>query len=105
MYAKCHNCGDEHPLGDRKMGFTTTACPSCGSTRYESHPDERGDVKPESERIVDAVGDLDGVGDETLENILDAYDFYVEVESASIDELTDVRLVGEATAEQITEAV
>ncbi|MDB9247500.1 helix-hairpin-helix domain-containing protein [Halorubrum ezzemoulense] len=105
MYAKCHNCGDEHPLGDRSMGFTTTTCPSCGTTSYESHPDGRGEVKPESERIADAIGDLDGVGDQTLDNILDTYDFYVEIEAASVDELTDIRLVGDATAERISAAV
>lgn len=105
MYAECTDCGDTHPLADRTMGFVTTTCPSCASTSYRSHPNGDGTVKPEPERIADAISDLRGVGDATLANLLDRYDFYVELEQASVDELTAVPHVGEQTAERITTAV
>jgi len=101
--ATCQDCGDEHPLGDRPETDTTTACPACRSQSYTTHATTTI-TKSERERIEDAVSDVDNVGDETLENLCTEFDFYAELSGADVDELTDVELVGDATAQQIVEA-
>lgn len=105
IHAECVDCGDTHPLADRSMGWITTNCPSCESTQYRTIYNGSHIEKSERARIRDAINDLDGVGGQTLGNILSEYDYYAELEVASVDELTEIRLVGDATAERIVDAV
>lgn len=100
--AHCGDCSDTHPLGDRSMKHTTTACPRCGSTSYETHCSSDTPIKPEDQRIADTVRDIDGVGDATRENIVSAFDYYAEFEAATRTELCEIDGVGKTTAERIT---
>lgn len=101
--AHCTNCNDEHLLGDRRRVPGTTACPCCDDTSYRTDCD--GDApKPDSERIVDAIDDVDGVGDDTITRIVHRYDYYAELEAASVDELTEIKNVGATVAERIQDA-
>lgn len=107
LVANCMSCGDEHPLGDRPvtdMG-STTKCPACGDRPYGSEPTGDGVVKPESERIADAIGDVHGVGEGTLENIRATFSLLAELERATAEQLQTIDGVGEKTAEGIVEAV
>lgn len=104
--ATCTDCKDEHPLADREAVPGTTICPRCGSTSYRSEANGDGRVsKSEADRIQDAISDVRGVGDETIKRIINRYSLYAELEMATIDELIDVKNVGQATAERIQEKV
>lgn len=110
VYARCSECGDEHSIGDRTRfppdGETcqTTTCPACGSKSYESVADGEGITKPEAERIADAIRDVRGVGGETLENVVNRYGLFVELQAADAEELVEIENVGTATAERIVAA-
>lgn len=108
VIATCHSCRDEHDLGDRpRVGESTTrttACPSCSSTSYSSRAVGGEIDKSESKRIKHAVEDVDGIGAETVERLIQQYSLYAELESASVDELTEVKNVGTTVAERIQEA-
>jgi ERCC4-type nuclease len=110
IYARCTDCGDEQPVGDRpahaptEETTCTTKCPSCKSTSYESIADGDGISKSEDERITDAIRDVYGVGQKNLDNILDTYSTYVEIERADVEDLTAIEGIGEKTAEGIVAA-
>lgn len=101
--AHCTACGDVHPLGDRRMGWTTTICPHCGDTSYKSVCDADPITKSHSDRIHDAIVDVRGVGDQTRDNILDAYETYYTFEAADERELRSIDGVGKQTAKRIKE--
>lgn len=103
--AQCTACGDEHPLGDRRLdaNSTTTVCPHCGSTQYTSVCYGGQIVKSVDERIADVVSGVSGIGSETQANIINAFDLYVEFESAGVTDLRKIEGVGKTTAERIIE--
>lgn len=100
--AHCTDCSDTHPLGDRRMEHTTTTCPRCGSTSYETRCSSETPVKPEDHRIADAIRDADGIGDATRENIVSTFGYYVEFEAATLAELREIDGVGKITAKRIS---
>lgn len=102
--ARCENCGDLHPVGDRRMGEVTTVCPHCGDTRYVSQCDAEPIEKSHADRIRDAVRDVAGVGEQTRENIVATYDLYYEFEAADEDDLKSIDGVGARTARRIVDA-
>lgn len=99
--ARCTDCGDEHPLGDRPLGDVTTHCPHCKSTSYETLFTGDPITKPDDERITDVVRGISGVGDQTLENILTTFDAYYEFEAASRKQLESITGVGTQIATEI----
>lgn len=101
--ARCYRCDDEHPLGDRPMGEVTTCCPHCGDTRYESVVHNKTHIKPDTERIADVVRGIDGVGEGTLENILESFPTYYDFVGAEEEALLKVDGVGQQIAERIKE--
>ena len=103
LAARCTDCDDLHPLGDRQMDGVTTICPACGSPSYRSEPQGDQTIKPDDERIADAVRDINGVGDQTLENIIEAFSTYYEFEAATERELRQIEGVGKQTAARITQ--
>ena len=104
--AICSDCRDEHPLGDRLTDpdRTTTTCPNCRSTSYSSEPVDAETLPSERDRIHDAVADIRGVGQKNLKHLQNTFGLYVELETASVDDLTEVQGIGEKTAERIVEA-
>lgn len=106
--AMCHGCDDVHPAGDRRLdedGHLTTICPACGSPSYETRSTGERIVKSEGERIADAVGDVEGVGPDTTENIQAAISCYAELEAASRKQLRAIDGVGPVAADGIRDAV
>lgn len=101
--ARCAACDDEHPLGDRPMGTVTTQCPHCGDTRYESISYGQSHIKPDAERIADVVRDINGVGEQTVENILDTFPSYYDFVGADASVLRRIDGVGRQIADRITE--
>ncbi len=99
--AKCTDCDDIHPVGDRRMNGITTVCPACDSPGYTTRCDATPIEKSHAERISDAVRDVDGVGEQTRENIITRYETYYEFEAADADELKTIDGVGDRTARRI----
>lgn len=102
VQATCTDCHDVHPLGDRPKRLGTTACPACGSPRYDTLSTERI-VKSEADRIRDAVSDVQGVGGQNLDAIVTRYSTLAELEAASASDLRSVQGVGRVTAERIVD--
>lgn len=105
VVATCANCGDEHPVADRLIPgeAITTVCPHCGDTRYTSTALGGQSIKPDSERISDAVRDVRGVGNQTRENIISHFSTYQEFTNATESELCSIDGVGKQTAKRILE--
>lgn len=103
--ATCDDCGDVHPVGDRLLDGVATECPACGSTRYASSSTSGPITKSEAERIVDAVGAVDGVGELTLAHLQAAFSTYVELEAAGREQLLEIEGVGPKAADGILERV
>jgi len=101
VVAHCRDCGDTHPLGDRRMGDRTTECPHCGSTCYSTEATGEQTIKPHENRIRDVVHDIPGVGDMTEENIVNRYSSYYDFAAADRSELLDIRGVGEQIVDEI----
>lgn len=99
--AVCSDCEDEHPLGDRPADWTTTRCPVCASTSYETKAVGGRIVKSEAQRIKDAVKDVHGVGDETVAHIVRRYSTYAGLEAATEADLVAIDNVGAQTAKRI----
>lgn len=100
----CTDCDDEHPLGDRPGDENTAAscvCPVCGSTSFYSECRTGGIDKSEAARIRDAVEPVDGVGEQTCQNIVSAFSYYAELETTTATELTAIDNVGAGTASKI----
>lgn len=103
--ATCDDCGDVHPVGDRRLDGVATECPACGSSRYSSSSTDGRITKSEAERIADAVGAVDGVGELTLTAIQATFSTYVELEAASREQLLEIEGVGPMAADGILERV
>lgn len=103
VVANCMECGDQHPVGDRSQTSGTTTCPRCGDTRYTSEVIGETDIKPDDARIRDAVQDVKGIGEETCENIISAYETYYDFEAASAEELNMIDGVGKLTSKRIVD--
>lgn len=103
--ATCCDCGDVHPVGDRRLNGVATRCPACESPRYASHSTDGQITKTERERIADAVGAVDGVGELTLANIQARFSTYVELEAADRAQLLAIDGVGPMAANGILKRV
>lgn len=103
--ATCADCGDVHPVGDRRLDGVATECPACGSTRYTSTSTDDPIQKSENERIADAVGDVHGVGDRNLGFIQARFSTLAELEAADERALREIEGVGRQTAERIVDAL
>lgn len=103
--ATCGDCGDVHPVADRRLDGTATACPACGSTSYASSSTDEPIMKPERERIADAVRDADGVGPKTLETIQGTFPTLAELEAADREQLLEIEHVGPKAADAILKQV
>lgn len=101
LHAVCSNCNDVHPVADRPSKRGTTACPACGALGYTSESHTEGVQKPKAERIADAVRDVDGVGPETRDRIVDAFPHYHAFRAAGVDELREIEGVGKTIAREI----
>lgn len=103
--ATCYDCGDVHPVGDRRLNGVTTECPACGSPSYSSSSTDGRITKSEAKRIADAVRPVDGVGELTLANIQATFSTYVELEVADREQLLEIEGVGPMAAAGILERV
>lgn len=107
VIATCRDCGDEHPLRDRRHSpeHIPVVCPVCDSPSYSSEGAGDVTIKSEAQRIHDAVADVRGVGEKNLRALQSTFGLYVELEAADVDELAQVEGIGQTTAERIAEAV
>lgn len=102
--ARCHDCNDVHPVGDRPRRLGTTACPACGSPGYTSECHDGEITKREADRIRDAIRDVQGVGEKNGAAIVAAFGHYPAFEAADADDLAAVEGVGPQTAARIVAA-
>lgn len=106
----CKNCGLDHLLRQRiehTDGPASTECPACRSVRYVTFiPDEvPEELEAREEEIEGVLHDVDNVGKQVVENIKEEYNPLLRLETATVEQLTEVPYVGEETAEQILQHV
>lgn len=104
VVAICSACSDQHPLGDRPAIPGTTKCPRCGATSYRTDTARREGVKSDAQRIADAVTGVDGVGEQTRENIVAHFGSWHSFVTADKWELVTIPGVGEGNGQGIIEA-
>jgi len=98
--AHCLECDDRHDLGERSESPTSTTCPVCGGSRYRSSADETV-TQSQSQRIREAIRDVSGVGESSMENVVESYSTLAGLRNARVSELKQIKHVGETTAENI----
>ena len=104
VVARCTDCGHTHPLAHRTAVRGTTVCPQCDSPRYHTTRSDGG-KHDETALVRDAVMAADNVGETTAERIAERYSTYAGLETATIEDLCEVRNVGVATAQRIARVV
>lgn len=101
VLANCLDCGTCVPLGNRPSNGSTTVCPDCGSTSYESeaiHADER-------ERIMDLAQSTPGVGAETATALAERMVTVDRLRDATIKDLQSVPGVGSKNGRALLERI